>query len=146
MCLSVGLGDPERCVLGGVSDEVVGLVWREEMNLGRSVEVVDWEGMLMNNSLQQAIGLVEQNSEEAAGEGGTVAVVKVELELDSNLTKDRDINLISTSAIDLPPNFDENLTIVPIVETDTIPINTIVPQVTQLSYEVVVSGGVPCKV
>ncbi|KAK8659532.1 hypothetical protein V6N13_029732 [Hibiscus sabdariffa] len=88
--------------------------------------------------------MAENTTEEAIGEGGNNVVLDVDL--DSTLNRDTYINLNSNSANCLPSTFDENLTIVPIVETDTIPVPSIVPHVLHCPLEVVVSGGVSRKV
>ncbi|KAK8485603.1 hypothetical protein V6N11_013631 [Hibiscus sabdariffa] len=132
----------ERYGLEGVKDEVAGMVWREDMNLARPMEVLDFEGIMMPRPVQRLTGMVE-GMVEAVGAVGNVVVVEMELDSASNM--DRDVNLIPNSVIVVPSNFDENLTIVPIEQTATIPLHSVVPQVIQCPSEVVVSGGVSSK-
>ncbi|KAK8608786.1 hypothetical protein V6N13_024199 [Hibiscus sabdariffa] len=133
-----GMRENERYGLEGVKDEVAGMVWREDMNLARPMEVLDFEGIMMPRPVQRLTGMVE-GMVEAVGAVGNVVVVEMELDSASNM--DRDVNLIPNSVIVVPSNFDENLTIVPIEQTATIPLHSVVPQVIQCPSEVVVSGA-----
>ncbi|KAK8976701.1 hypothetical protein V6N11_047473 [Hibiscus sabdariffa] len=128
----------------GSLDEAVGMVRRTGMNVERLVEGRDFEEIMMPRTTQQVTGRMEDRVEEVAGAEGNVAVV--ERELESATDKDRAVNLISNSVFDFPSNFDENLTIVPIGEIISFPIQSVVPQAFQCPSEVVVSGGVPRKV
>ncbi|KAK8697845.1 hypothetical protein V6N13_113980 [Hibiscus sabdariffa] len=137
--------------MGGVTNEVVGLVWREDLSMVWTLDMLECEGMLIQYSLQRSTGITEIDLEQSSRVVGDVPAVEVEL--DSILIEDRDfVNPISISISisildkDLISDFDTNLTIVPIVETNIIPFSSIVSQVTHPPSKVVVSNGVLRKV